>query len=148
MNNDEINALIDSAIDVNADKIDIKELSGRLVSCIQYSDEDVRDLIREKIEQKARTRISGIKGADLLRNFFATPVDGRKGVYTNAPKSSDDIALEKAGELLDVKIVGLKASRDKLYSTVFKIRHNVEIKDDATLDLKVPYDSNKDTINN
>lgn len=144
MNKDELNALIDSAINVNADKIDIKELSDSLVGIIRFNEEDIRELVKEKIEQKARTRIAKIKGADSIRDFFATPVDGKSGVYTNASRSNDDMALEKAGELLDIKMVGLKASRDKLFSTVFKIRHNLEVKDNATLDLKAPYDSNTD----
>lgn len=136
---DNINDMVERAINANEETIDIKALSDRLVDTVDITMEDAKVLVKEKIEQKARNKIARIKGIDNVRDFFATPVDKRKGVYINAVKSRDDEALEKTAEVIDLKIAGLKAARDKLMGQVFRLRHNVEIKDDGTIDPKTPY---------
>jgi len=139
MNKNELDAIIDSAINENAEKIDVKVLSVQIAKQIDFDSEDIDELKRGRIEQMLRNRLSRIKDVHNVRDFFAIPIDGVKGVYANATKSRDDVAMEKAASLLDEKSIGLQASRDKLLSQVFKIRHNVELKDDGTLDLKSPY---------
>lgn len=143
MKNDTINEMIDLAISEDAETIDVKDLADKVANKVNLSENEVRQIVREKIQMIARTRIAKIKDANNIRNFFATPMDGRNGIYSNAPKSRDDIALERAAEVIEEKRDGLKISRDKLLSRVFQLRYNVEIKDDATFDTKKPYDEEK-----
>lgn len=137
---DEINSLIDQSINESAEKIDIEALSDDLAMVVEPSRADVQELIRDKIKQKARTRIARIKGIDNLREFFAMPTDKRRNLYINSTKSRDATALRKTAERLGVKIAGLENSKNKLLSQAFKLEHNLEIKDDGTIDTKTPYD--------
>ena len=65
-------------------------------------------------------------------------MDGKQCIYTNVQKSNDDIALEKSAERMSVQMIGIKISRDKIMSRVHQIRHQTEIKDDGTIDIKTP----------
>lgn len=135
----ELYEYIDDAINEGDNKIDIKELSAKIVSKVELNDEDIKKLLIEKIEILLRSRIAKVKDGNHVRDFYAIPTDSKRGVYINAMKSTDVNALESAARALTLKIVGMEASRDKVLSQVFRLRHNVEIRDDATLDLKEPY---------
>ena len=65
-------------------------------------------------------------------------MDGKQCIYTNVQKSNDDIALEKSAERMSVQMIGIKISRDKIMIRVHQIRHQTEIKDDGTIDIKTP----------
>jgi len=137
--NNELYEKIDAAINESENKIDIKALSSKIVGSVDITDEYAKKLLVEKIETLLRSRIARVKDENHVRDFYAVPVDQKRGVYVNATKTTDADALEKAAEALGLKIVGLNASRDKVLSQVFRLRHNVEIRDDTTLDLKTPY---------
>lgn len=135
----ELNDIIESVINESAERIDVKALSEKAAKQVKLNKDYAQKLLVEKAETLLRGRIARIKDGNNVRDFYAVPVDQKHGVYVNATKSTDADALEKAAESLHTKIVGMEASRDKVLSQVFRLRHNVEIRDDATLDLKTPY---------
>lgn len=139
MKDEAINEMIDSYISASAEQIDVKAIVETVAPRVDYKSSEVQAIVKSYIEQKARQRISKIKGTDNLREFFAAPVDGKCGVYMSVPKSRNDISLEKAAESIGGKIEGMQASHDKIMSRVFQLRHNTEIRDDGTIDMKTPY---------
>lgn len=138
MTNEDLNGIIDGVINESDDVIDIKSTAVNISRKVDLKGDFVRDIVRGFIEQKIRSRIAQIKGSDNIRDYFAVPIEGKRGVYANVPKSRDDDALERAASTLGDRIDGLKISHDKIMSRVHQIRHQIEMCDDGTLDLKTP----------
>ncbi len=139
MTNEELNKEIDRAITDSSDVIDIKAAAINISQKADLKSDFVREIVRGFIEQKIRSRVAQIKGSDNIRDYFAVPIEGKSGVYASVPKSRDDVALEKAAGRIEDKMDGLQISHDKIMSRVFVIRHQIEAKDDGTIDIKTPY---------